>query len=256
MKILGKIRNAYLYLEALVFDKRAIDSTLPRPKYFNHLKGIDWMVDKFDRNGVTILEIGSKEVTGKSIIKPKLLKAKYIGIDISEGENVDIVCDAHELSKFVKKNSIDCVYSASVFEHLYAPWIVAEEISKILKKGGYVCIETVFNFKTHERPWNFFHFSDLGLKVLFNKEFGFKCIDSGLDLPIRGRFSLFSPKYLRMKEVYGMMSHSYYVGEKISNFKPEKNSGSFNWLRANPSILNKNDKYPSKKDNTNRKKLA
>jgi SAM-dependent methyltransferase len=253
MIFFGKIRRTYLYLEAIFFDKKAMELDLPRPKHFDHLGGIDWLVNRFDKDGMTILEIGAKEVTGKSIIKSKILKAKYIGIDISKGKNVDIVCDAHELSKFIKENSIDCVYSASVFEHLYAPWIVAEEISKVLKKGGYVCIETVFNFKTHERPWNFFHFSDLGLKVLFNKEFGFECIDSGLDLPIRGRFSLFSPKYLRMKEVYGLMSHSYYVGEKKSNFKSEEGCSHFNWLRANPSILNQNNVYPSKQDNRQEK---
>lgn len=249
MKIFYYLRIFYLYVEALVYDSRAEDPSLPRPKFFDHLNGLDYLLNNFDKEGITILEVGSKEVTGPSIIKSKLTKAKYIGIDISSGRNVDIVCDAHELSKFVENGSIDVVYSQSVFEHLYAPWLVAEEISKILKINGYVFIDTHWNFKSHERPWNFFNFSDLGLKALFNNALGFQCIDSGLDLPIRGRFSIRGPKYLRMKEVYGLMSHSYYAGKKISDMKKEPSEQCFNWRNANPSIECKDNVYPSIEDN-------
>jgi len=249
MFLLGSVRKFYLYLEGVLFDKRAMIKDLPRPVFFDHINGIDWLVNKFDKKDLTILEIGSKEVTGKSRLKSRLSKAKYIGVDISEGDNVDIVCDAHYLSKFVKENSIDCIYSSSVFEHLYAPWIIAEEISKVLKIGGFVCIETHLNFKTCARPWNFFYFVDLGLEVLFSEKFGFEKIDGGLDTPIRGRFSLAGPKYLRMKEVYGLMSHSYYVGKKIKDFPTEKGCKHFNWLLANPSLTDKNNIYPSLEDN-------
>lgn len=249
MKIFFYIRLFYLYVEALVYDRRAEDPSLPRPKFFDHLNGLDYLLNNFDKEGITILELGSKEVTGSSIIKSKLTKAKYIGTDIAPGRNVNIVCDAHELSKFVENGSIDVVYSASVFEHLYAPWLVAEEISKILKIDGHVFIETTWNFKSHERPWNFFNFSDLGLKALFNTELGFQCIDSGLDLPIRGRFSIRGPKYLRMKELYGLMSHSYYAGKKVSDMKKEPSEQCFNWRNANPSIESKDNVYPSREDN-------
>ena len=245
MFVLGHLRKLYLYLEALVYDEKTIDKNIPRPKYFTHEKGIDWMLSKFDFEGSTILEVGSKEVVGKSLLKKKIKKAKYIGLDIQEGKNVNIVTDAHEMSKVLDKNSINCVYSSSVFEHLYAPWLVAEEISKILKLEGYVCIETHFTYQAHERPFNFFNFSDLGLKVLFNPNLGFECIDSGLDIPLRARFSIKNPKYLRMKELYSAMSHSYFVGQKINKIDLTK----YKWKRANPTIHNKEDVYPNRLDN-------
>jgi len=245
MIVLGHLRKLYLYIEALLFDHRTIDNTLPRPKNFTHENGINWMLNKFDKKGMTILEIGSKEVVGKSILKEKINNAKYLGLDINDGENVDLQVDAHEMSKYIENNSIDCIYSSSVFEHLYAPWLVAEEISKILKLNGYVCIETVFCYQTHERPFNFFNCSDLGLKILFNKDLGFDHIDSGLDLPLRARFSIKNPKYLRMKELYSAMSHSYFVGKKIKEIDLTK----YSWLKANPSIRDKDNVYPKREDN-------
>ena len=129
--------------------------------------------------------------------------------------------------------------------NLYAPWLVAEEIYKVLKLNGYVCIETVFCYQAHERPFNFFNCSDLGLKVLFNNELGFEAVDSGLDLPLRARFSIKNPKYLRMKELYSAMSHSYFVGQKINKIDLTK----YKWKRANPTIHNKEDVYPNRLDN-------
>ena len=244
MFILGSLRKFYLYLEALAFDKRTIDKTLPRPKFFTHENGINWIIEKFDKTNFTILEIGSKEVTGKSVLKEKINNAKYIGVDVQDGKNVDIVMDAHELSKKFKKNTIDCIYSSSVFEHLYAPWLVAEEISKILKINGHVCIETHFTYQAHERPFKFYKCSDLGLQVLFNKALGFKVVDSGLDLPLRARFNIHGPKHVRMKELYSAMSHSYYVGKKVN----EVNYENFNWLKANPTKEDSSKYYPTSVD--------
>ena len=71
---------------------------------------------------------------------------QYTGIDIIDGENVDLVADAHRLSEYFDKESFDLVLSFAVFEHLAMPWVVAEEISKVLKIGGHVAIETHFSY--------------------------------------------------------------------------------------------------------------
>ena len=249
--MLSHFRKLYLYLEALIQDGRVIDKTIPRPKFFTHENGIDWMLSKFDKSGLTILEVGSKEVVGQSLLKKKIRNAKYIGLDIQKGKNVDIIADAHEMSNLIENNSIDCVYSSSVFEHLYAPWLVAEEISKILKLEGYVCIETHFTYQAHERPFNFFNFSDLGLRVLFNKNLGFDCIDAGLDLPLRARFSIKGPKYLRMKELYTAFSHSYYVGKKFKDI----DFNSYSWIKANPTLINEKYKYPIRVDSVKKRHI-
>ena len=87
------------------------------------------------------------------------------------------------------------------------PWIVAQEISKMLKVGGIVLVETHFSFSSHERPWHFFQFSDMALKVLFNKQLGFECIDAGMVNPIIGRFSKYADPYLKFRPVGGLYCH-------------------------------------------------
>jgi hypothetical protein len=98
-------------------------------------------------------------------------------------------------------------------------WIVATEIAKLLKVGGIVFIETHFSFVAHERPWNFFQFSDMASKTLFSPALGFECIDVGLSNPIVGRFSSLADKHLQNKPLIGLYFHSEYLGKKVRREK-------------------------------------
>src|SRR3990172_10862088 len=58
-----------------------------------------------------ILEIGSHNVTG-NIQKNRFTTYKeYVGFDYHPGENVDMVGDAHKLSKHLPENHFDAVFS-------------------------------------------------------------------------------------------------------------------------------------------------
>lgn len=56
----------------------------------------------FDKEGMEILEIGARNVTGKTL-RNLFPKANYTGFDYYPGENVDVIGDAHELSKYFDK---------------------------------------------------------------------------------------------------------------------------------------------------------
>jgi hypothetical protein len=88
------------------------------------------------------------------------------------------------------------------------PWVAAMEIQKMLKVGGFVFVETHFSFSSHERPWNFFQFSDMGLRALFNDSLGFDLIESGMSNPICGYFSFKADEYLRYLPVDELYCHS------------------------------------------------
>lgn len=238
-----KFFRSLAWLDAKFFDRNRIDKEIPRPKFFNHIHGTDWIIENYDKPKMRILEIGSRELTKKSVLREKLRFATYLGIDIYAGKNVDVVGDVHCLSTLIENNSIDLIYSSSTFEHLAMPWIVAEEITKVLRLNGVVCIETCFSYRAHERPWNFFQFSDAGLKVLFNKKLGYECLDAGLDLPMVARFNLVNPKYLRFKEVGSMFSHSYFVG-KLRN----KCNFPFDWRSIQLDDYMPNTIYPYRND--------
>ncbi|HEX3073440.1 MAG TPA: methyltransferase domain-containing protein, partial [Ignavibacteriales bacterium] len=155
------------------------------------------------------------------------------------GKNVDVVGDAHKLSSYFKEEEkFDIIYSASCFEHFAMPWVVAVEIAKLLKTGGVVFIETHFSFRSHERPWHFFQFSDLGLKALFSPALGFECIEAGMSNPMAGRFSSLADKDLRNVTISGLYCHSEYLGRKVKDVKD------FNWEKLDISDVVGETKYP------------
>jgi SAM-dependent methyltransferase len=106
---------------------------------------------------------------------------EVVVFDVLDGENVDVVGDAHELSSYFPKCSFDAVMSICVFEHLLMPWKVVLEINKILRDGGLCCIYTHQTIGLHDSPWDFFRFSEDSWASLFNTKSGFEIIDYGSD---------------------------------------------------------------------------
>jgi|SRR3972149_546303 len=133
----------------------------------------------------TILEIGSRNVTG--VTRRHLFPTceKYVGFDIHEGSGVDVVGDVHKLSTYFPKNHFDLVYTVAVFEHLLFPWKVALEINKVMKVGGYLFVGTVSTWPTHELPWDFWRYQYNGFHSLFNKYTGFDIVSIGEGLPCK-----------------------------------------------------------------------
>ena len=207
-------------------------------KIANHSNFINYLSDIGNKEGMKILEVGSRVVTGANL-RSRFHKADYIGFDYYEGENVDVVGDAHKLSYYFKENEkFDIIFSSAVFEHFAMPWVVAKEVTKLLKIGGIIFIETHFSCGLHERPWHFFHFTDMGLRVLFSSALGYECIEAGFSNPIEGRFSESADEYLKGKPMLGMYCHSGYLGRKIKEIKD------FDWNNVNLYDVIGETKYP------------
>ena len=117
----------------------------------------------------SVLEIGSRNVTGINRRSNFKGCSEYTGFDIHPGEGVDVVGDIHKLSSCVRNDHYDVVYSISVFEHLLFPWKAVLEINKVMKTGGVVYIATHPVWPSHELPWDFWRFPVNGFNALFNK---------------------------------------------------------------------------------------
>lgn len=131
------------------------------------MKALDKFKEKIgDGSGLIVLEYGTKR-WGKDPTHHKSLwpKATHYGVDFIDGEDVDMVCDVHEMSQHAR--NIDVIFSASTFEHLKKPWIAADEILKTLKPGGFFFIQTHSTFPIHAYPDDYYRFSDEALKSLF-----------------------------------------------------------------------------------------
>jgi SAM-dependent methyltransferase len=211
--------RAFIGLFGSFADPRYLDPNVPISK-LNHLQ---YLTNIGNRKGIRILEIGSREVTGKSDARERFSNAEYVGFDFHPGPNVDVVGDAHRLSQYFREQRFDIIYSIAVFEHFAMPWVVATEIAKLLKPGGIILVKTHLSFGSHERPWHFFQFSDMALRVLFSPALGFECIEAGASNPIVGRFSALADDDLRFRPVTGLYCGSEFLGRKI------KDVSQFDW---------------------------
>ena len=130
-------------------------------------------------NGGRMLQIGARTPRGMAAVPDRrVLKGRVIGLDIHPGLNVDVVGDAHGLSRFVREGSMDAVLSASVLEHLQAPWLLAAEINRVLKPGGLVYHEVPGAWPAHAQPNDFWRISAEGLRVLFGPDSGFEVLEA------------------------------------------------------------------------------
>lgn len=126
-----------------------------------------------------LLQIGARTPRGMDSVPPRhLLQGRVIGVDIHPGLNVDVVGDAHGLSRFLRAGSVDAVLSASVLEHLQAPWLLAAEINRVLKPGGLVYHQVPGAWPAHAQPNDFWRFSAEGLRVLFGPDSGFEVLEA------------------------------------------------------------------------------
>jgi hypothetical protein len=107
----------------------------------------------------------------------------YVGLDIKQGPNVDVVGDAHELTAAVGEQRFDVVFAIAVFEHLAMPWKAVVSINRVMNPGGLVYVGTHQTFPVHEAPWDFWRFSDAAWRSLFNAATGFEILDVAMGEP-------------------------------------------------------------------------
>lgn len=134
-----------------------------------------------ERPNPSLIEIGSRARSGNTY-RSMFPSARYLGIDVSPGPNVDIVADAHTLSRLVTEK-FDFAFSISVFEHLIMPWVAAYELNRVLKTGGEAYIQSHAAWPLHEEPWDFFRFSREAWTGIFNRFTGFEIVETAYGLP-------------------------------------------------------------------------
>jgi SAM-dependent methyltransferase len=130
---------------------------------FNEFKKV--YLDKISKPKISLVEIGSLAVN--SSVKNNLdNKIKYIGVDICEGDNVDIVLDDPYKFPF-DDESIDAIISISTFEHTEFFWLTYLEILRVLKKDGLFFLNAPSNSKFHRHEtdnWRFYPDSSIALE--------------------------------------------------------------------------------------------
>lgn len=115
-----------------------------------------------------VLDVGSQMVMGEHAIQsyrnlfPR--EVEYIGLDVEEGESVDVVVTPDCEKWPFEDESFDAVISGQCLEHTRKPWVLAAEMGRVVKPGGVVAIIVPWMWEEHlEDYWRFSH---RGLAVL------------------------------------------------------------------------------------------
>lgn len=121
-----------------------------------------------DRAGLTggrLLEIGGR----RNPLKEHFPGFEYHALDIADGFSRDvevIVADITGCPEIPSK-SYDAIFSIDVFEHIDKPWLAAAEITRLLKNGGVTAHSTLFSWRYHPCPIDYWRYSPAALKSLF-----------------------------------------------------------------------------------------
>ena len=117
-----------------------------------------------------ILEVGSKDYGSTIPFRKWFSWDEYVGLDVSEGDGVDLVAD---IENPVPVDPVDLVICCSVLEHVKRPWLAAENLTKILKPGGVLYLASPWVMRYHGYPDDYWRFSFSGIPLLFpDLEFG------------------------------------------------------------------------------------
>lgn len=130
-----------------------------------------------------LLEVGSRARSGITRREWAPPGWRYSGFDIVEGPNVDVVGDAHALSRHYEGEQFDAVMAFSVLEHLLMPWKFVLELNKVLKPGALGLFTTHQSWPMHDQPWDFWRFSDTAWTALLNPATGFEVVAARLGEP-------------------------------------------------------------------------
>jgi SAM-dependent methyltransferase len=67
----------------------------------------------------------------------------------------------------IESGSFDAVISVDVFEHIREPWLAAPEIVRILRPGGFTYHSTLFSWRYHPCPVDYWRYTPEALTFLF-----------------------------------------------------------------------------------------
>lgn len=133
--------------------------------HVNSLRIMERMIKKYLSPG-KVIDIGSQDYSG--CYKPLFDGFDYIGVDIIEGKNVDVVMTGpYEIP--LEDEIADIIVSGQCLEHVKNPFRLMAEACRLLKPGGYVvCIAPALD-GIHRYPIDTFRFHPDGMEAIFEE---------------------------------------------------------------------------------------
>lgn len=177
-----------------------------------HVRIGEHMQTFFERAGLhqgRMLEIGGRDNPYRAMFP----RFEYLHMDLTEtGPNV-VVGDITNCPD-LRGEQFDAIISVDVFEHLNRPWLAAEEIGRLLKPGGVTYHSTLFSWRYHPCPIDYWRFTPAALEFLFKD---LTRLDAGFDQSERRRNILGKDKNRLKPDAFGGWRENwrvFYAGQK------------------------------------------
>lgn len=129
-----------------------------------------------------VLEIGALSRAKSAVAAFPAPRFRYRNCDLAAGNVPDTIQADITCCPQIPDDSYDVIISCDVFEHIDRPWLAAAEIARILRPGGIVLTRTVWAWRNHPCPIDYWRFSPQCLDFLFDS---LECLELGYDLSER-----------------------------------------------------------------------
>jgi SAM-dependent methyltransferase len=126
-----------------------------------------FLAEQFSRvpGNSTVLTVGSGGEVNKLLDRyAKATGFKVTSLDIDPKRLPDVIGDACNCP--FADNAFDAVVVSEVLEHLHTPPDALASIHRILKTDGLLILTTPFILPMHDRPYDYFRFTEHGVKLL------------------------------------------------------------------------------------------
>lgn len=141
----------------------------------------DRLAQSTGRRAPRVLQVGSRTLVSernvrnwRSLVARRFgAKARFVGLDIAEGSNVDCVADICGDPRMLKaklgEEPFDLVLCCHVLEHTRHPARAARNIERALRPGGLAYVAAAWSQAFHATPDDYWRFSARGLMLLFGR---------------------------------------------------------------------------------------
>ena len=142
---------------------------------------LDRVAEAVGRRAPRVLQVGSRPLVSdrnernwRSLVAKRFdSRARFVGIDLRDGANVDHVLDICSAPKPMKavlgEEPFDLVICCHVLEHTRRPTKAARNIEGVLRPGGDAYVSTPWSQAFHATPDDYWRFSVRGLMLMFER---------------------------------------------------------------------------------------
>lgn len=123
-----------------------------------------------ESEGLRAIEVGANGIYGdyRSIVDLHGGFDEYVGVDISAGPGVDVVCDVADLVDKFGADSFDVVIATELIEHVQDWRKAVSQLKRVCRPGGVVVVTTrSMGYGYHAAPFDFWRFELGDMRRIF-----------------------------------------------------------------------------------------